>query len=116
MRKNGSGSFVEISRGDVVLVGLDPTIGREITKTRPCVVISPDELNAHLRTLIVAPMTTGGYGYPFRISCRFQGKVGYVVLDQIRTIDRERIIRVLGRLSAQTMGNALSILQEMFAE
>ncbi|MEW5818113.1 MAG: type II toxin-antitoxin system PemK/MazF family toxin, partial [Spirochaetota bacterium] len=86
-----------IRRGDVVLVNLDPTKGSEIRKTRPCVVISPDELNAHLQTFIVAPLTTGKYSYPFRVNCRFKGKVGYVVLDQIRTIDRDRIVRPLGR-------------------
>ena len=107
---------VNISRGDVVLVRLDPTLGSEITKTRPCVVVSPDELNSHIRTLIVAPMSTGGYAYPFRVSCRFGGKGGHVILDQIRTVDRERIVRVLGRLSVQTMRNILSVLQEMFAE
>ena len=74
-----------VSRGDVFLVDLNPARGGEIRKTRPCVVVSPDELNAHLRTFIVAPLTTGGHPYPFRVSCRFQGKLGRVVLDQIRT-------------------------------
>ena len=102
-------------RGDVVLVDLDPTMGKEIRKTRPCVVVSPDELNHHLQTCIVAPMTTGGRAYPFRIDCRFQGKNGFVVLDQIRTIDRNRVVRTLGQLSTQSLNAALNALQEMFA-
>ena len=104
-----------IRRGDVFLVDLDPTRGGEIRKTRPCVVVSPDELNAHLRTCIVAPMTTGGHIYPFRVPCRFGGKAGYVVLDEIRTVDRERLVRRLGRLSPTTQKRALEVLQEMFA-
>jgi mRNA interferase MazF len=105
----------EVHRGEIFLVNLDPTRGREIRKTRPCVIVSPDELNEHLRTFIVAPLTTGGHQYPFRITCRFQGKPGHVVLDQIRTVDRERLTRRLGRLTPQTLGQALSALQEMFA-
>ena len=104
-----------IRRGDVFLVSLDPTLGDEIQKTRPCLIVSPDELNAYLRTFIVAPLTTGGHHYPFRIPCRFQGRAGYAVLDQIRTVDRERLVRRLGRLSASTVQRALAILQEMFA-
>ena len=88
----------EIRRGDVILVNLDPTKGEEIQKTRPCVVISPDEINDNLRTYIVAPMTTGGHSYPFRIACRFKGKQGHIVLDQIRTVDRDRFVRPLGRI------------------
>jgi mRNA interferase MazF len=104
-----------VRRGQVLLVHLHPTRGAEIRKTRPCVVVSPDELNAHLRTFIVAPLTTGGHPYPFRIPCRFRGRPGFVVLDQVRTIDRERIARSLGRLSPPTMGRVLATLQEMFA-
>lgn len=104
-----------VRRGAVFLVNLDPTRGSEIQKTRPCVVVSPDELNAHLRTFIVAPMTTGGHIYPFRIPCRFQGRLGHVVLDQIRTVDRERLVRRLGRLSPGTLRRTLHVLQEMFA-
>ncbi len=104
-----------IRRGDVFLVGLDPTRGGEIRKTCPCVVVSPDELNAHLRTFIVAPMTTGGHLYPFRVACRFGGKAGYVVLDQIRTVDLERLVRRAGRLSPAALGRALEVLREMFA-
>ena len=105
----------EVRRGEVFLVDLKPTRGGEIRKSRPCVVVSPDELNAHLRTFIVAPLTTGGHAYPFRIPCRFAGKAGHVVLDQIRTVDRERLVRRLGRLSPGTLTDALSVLQEMFA-
>ncbi len=102
-------------RGDVYLVSLDPTQGREIRKTRPCVVVSPDELNFHLRTFLVAPMTTGGHPYPFRIPCRFQKKDGFVVVDQLRTIDQSRMIRCIGKMSAPTMSKVLKVLQEMFA-
>jgi mRNA interferase MazF len=103
-----------VRRGDVFLVGLDPTQGEEIQKTRPCVVVSPDELNAHLRTFIVAPLTTGGHPYPFRARCRFREREGYVVIDQIRTVDRERLTRRLGKLSPLILERVLSILQEMF--
>jgi mRNA interferase MazF len=99
---------VEIQRGDVILVNLDPT-------PRPCVVISPNELNDNLSTYIVAPMTTGGHTYPYRVGCRFKGKTGHIVLDQVRTIDRDRVVRLLGRLSEATLGSTLSILQEMFS-
>jgi mRNA interferase MazF len=105
----------EIRRGDVVLVNLDPTKGQEIQETRPCVVVSPNELNVHLRTYIVAPMRTGGHSYPFRIACRFKGKSGHIVLDQIRTVDRNRFVRPLGRISNTILANALIVLQEMFA-
>jgi len=105
-----------VTRGDVHLVRLDPTLGSEIQKTRPCVIVSPDELNDHLRTVIVAPMTTGGRAYPWRIRCKFQRRSGYVVLDQMRTVDRERLVKRLGALSTETMTAVLSALQEMFAE
>jgi len=101
-------------RGDVYLVSLDPTKGREIKKTRPCVVVSPDELNANLSTFLVAPMTTGGHPYPFRIPCRFQRKDGFIVLDQLRTVDRHRLVRRLGKVHGSTLGKVLSILREMF--
>lgn len=106
-------SFVR--RGDVWLVDLDPTRGGEIRKMRPCVIVSPDELNAHLRTVIIAPMTSGRHAYPFRVPCRFKGKSGYVILDQIRTVDRERLVRRIGRLSSSMIHRSLSVLQEMFA-
>jgi mRNA interferase MazF len=105
-----------ITRGDVHLVRLDPTLGSEIRKTRPCLVISPDELNEHLRTVVVAPMTTGGHAYPWRIACRFQKRSGFVALDQLRTVDGDRLVKRLGRLSAGTTTAVLETLQEMFAE
>lgn len=104
-----------LKRGDVVLVALDPTRGSEIRKTRPCVVVSPDELNRHLRTLIVAPMTTGGQAYPWRVACRFQQTDGFIALDQLRTVDRERVNRKLGRLAPAALAATLALLQELFA-
>lgn len=103
-------------RGEVHLIRLDPTLGSEIRKTRPCVVVSPDELNRHLRTAIVAPMTTGGQAYPWRIACQFRQRSGFVALDQLRTIDRERLVRRLGRLTPVTIVAVLDALREMFAE
>lgn len=103
-----------IRRGEVYLVDLDPTRGAEIQKTRPCVVVSPDELNGHLRTVIVAPLTTAGQPYPFRVSCRFSNKNGHIVTDQLRTVDRERLVRHLGRLAPATLARLLAVLQEMF--
>jgi len=103
------------SRGDVYLVSLNPTEGREIRKTRPCVIVSPDELNTNLSTFVVAPMTTGGHPYPFRIACRFEKKDGFIVLDQIRTVDRRRLMKRLGRLTPTTLAKALGVLQEMFS-
>ena len=100
-----------VGRGDLYLVTLDPTQGREIRKTRPCVVVSPDELNAHLATVIVAPLTTGSHPYPFRIPCRVAGKTGQVVLDQIRTVDRGRLVRRLGRLPPAALRAVLTVLQ-----
>ena len=102
-------------RGDVYLVQLNPTRGHEIRKTRPCVVVSPDELNAHLQTFIVAPLTTGGHPYPFRVPCRFAGKDGHVILDQVRVVDRERLTRRLGALGAPTLRSVLHVLLQMFA-
>ncbi len=103
-------------RGEVYLVSLDPTQGREIKKTRPCVIVSPDELNSNLATYIVAPMTTGGHPYPFRIPCRFQRKDGFIVIDQLRTVDGRRLVRRLGKVHPTTLQKVLTILQEMFAE
>jgi len=102
------------SRGEVLLVELDPTRGSEIRKTRPCLVVSPDELNHHLRTVIVAPMTTGGHAYPFRPACRFGGKEGRIALDQLRTVDRERLRKRLGALSAANLASVFAVLGEMF--
>ena len=104
-----------VQQGHVYLVSLDPTRGHEIRKTRPCVVVSPDELNEHLRTHIVAPMTTGSFDYPFRVSCTFQGKSGHIVLDQIRTIDRRRLVKHLGALPREVVLQALDVLGRMFA-
>jgi len=104
-----------VKRGDVCLIRLDPTRGSEIRKTRPCVVVSPDELNAHLSTLIVAPMTTGGPAYPWWVACRFQNRSGFVAIDQIRTIDTDRISKRLGPLNTATVQSVLTVLQEMFS-
>jgi len=104
-----------MNRFDVFLVNLDPTIGVEIKKTRPCVIISPDEMNRQIKTIIIAPMTTKGITYPTRIACKFQGKQGQVVLDQIRTVDKARLVKKLGRLDSKTQLETLKVLREMFA-
>jgi mRNA interferase MazF len=104
-----------VARFDVFLIKLDPTEGHEIRKTRPCVVVSPDEMNRHLRTVIVAPMTTKGPLYPTRVPVRFRGKAGKIVLDQIRTVDVSRLARRLGRVEPASGQAALAVLQEMFA-
>ena len=103
------------ARFEVYLVRLDPSEGHEIRKTRPCVVISPDELNRHIRTVIVAPMTTKGGSFPTRIPVRFQRKEGQIVLDQIRTIDESRLVRRLGKISTTAAQRVLRVLAEMFA-
>lgn len=105
-----------VKRFDIFLVNLDPTIGSEIQKTRPCVVISPDEMNRHIATVIVAPMTTKGQAYPTRIVCQFQGKDGQIVLDQIRTVDKTRLVKYLGTINPDEQKAILDILAEMFAE
>ena len=102
-------------RGDVYLVSLDPTTGSEIRKTRPCLILSPNELNQHLHTMIVAPMTTGGRAYPWRVPCRFQKRGGFVAVDQIRAVDAGRLTKRLGKLSPSTVTEVLQALQEMFA-
>ncbi len=104
-----------VNRFDVYIVNLDPTVGNEIQKTRPCLIISPNEMNHYISTVIVAPMTTGGKPYPTRIPCRFKGKHGQIVLDQIRTIDKVRFVRRLGKISRQTSDRVLLVLSEMFA-
>ena len=106
---------VVMKAGEIWLAQLDPTLGSEIKKTRPCVVISPDDMNAHLRTVIVAPMTTGARPARFRIALSFQGKQGLIVLDQIRTLDRVRLVKRLGALRAPTLALTLQALQNMFA-
>jgi len=103
-----------VKRFEVYLVNLDPTLGREIQKTRPCLIISPDEMNDHIATVIVAPMTTKGRDYPTRVKCRFQGKDGQIVLDQIRTVDKIRLVKKLGKINAGTQKEVLAILMEMF--
>jgi len=105
---------VEVNRFDVFLVVLDPTIGREIKKMRPCTVISPDEMNHHIGTVIIAPMTTKSRAYPTRVPCTFQGVAGQVVLDQIRTVDKIRLVKKLGRLSPSASDRVLRVLGEMF--
>jgi mRNA interferase MazF len=104
-----------VNRFDVYLVNLDPTIGSEIRKTRPCVIVSPDEMNHNIATVIVAPMTTKGQPYPTRVKCRFQRKDGEVVLDQVRTVDRRRLLKRLGKLDPKTAERVRTILLEMFA-
>lgn len=104
-----------VRRFEVYLVSLDPTLGSEIRKTRPCLVISPDEMNRHIATIIVAPMTTKGKDYPTRVSCSFKGEKGQVVLDQIRTIDKARLVQKLGVIDSATQAGVLAILAEVFA-
>lgn len=104
------------ARGDVFQMSLGVSRGREMRKNRPCVVLSPDELNRKLGTVIVAPMTTGGHAYAFRIPCRFKKRDGFIVLDQIRTVDLSRLTRRLGRIHGTTLSRALEVLREMFAE
>lgn len=104
-----------VSRFEVFLVRLDPTEGHEIRKTRPCTVVSPDEMNRHLGTVLVAPMTTAGQPYASRVPVTFEGKSGQVVLDQLRTVDRQRLVRRLGRLSEPTSQKVLALLGDMFA-
>ena len=104
-----------INRFEVYWINLDPTVGSEIKKTRPCLVASPDEINHNIRTVIVAPLTTRGQSYPTRVPCRFKGKDGQVVLDQIRTVDRSRWIKKLGKIDGKTAAAVLDVLQEMFA-
>jgi mRNA interferase MazF len=106
---------MEVVRFQVYLVALDPTPGSEIQITIPCVIISPDEMNRHIRTVIVAPMTTKGRDYPTRIGCSFQGKKAQVVLDQIRTVDKVRLVKLLGTLDSKNADRVLRVLHEMFA-
>jgi mRNA interferase MazF len=105
-----------VKRGEIWLVNLDPTVGSEIKKVRPCVVVSPSELNDHLRTLIVAPMTSKGFAAPFRVPLTHAGKKGLILLDQIRTVDKARLTKRLGAISAKTLSATLGTLQQVFAE
>jgi mRNA interferase MazF len=107
---------VVVNRFDVFLVNLNPTIGREIKKTRPCVIISPNEMNHYISTVIVAPMTTKGRSYPTRVVCTFQGKIGQIVLDQIRTVDKTRLVKYQGQISQDVQKKVLRQLAELFAE
>ena len=105
---------MEVNRFDVFLVSLDSTLGHEIKKTRPCTIISPDEMNHHIGTVIIAPMTGNGRDYPTRVKCTFQRINGQVVLDQIRTVDKARLVKKLGQLSTSTADQVLAVLNEMF--
>ena len=107
---------MEVKRFDVYLVNLDPTIGHEIKKSRPCLVISPDEMNRYVSTVIVAPMTTKGRNYPTRVPCTFQGKEGQVVIDQLRTVDKIRLAKRLGKIDPETQTHVFSVLSELFSE
>ena len=104
-----------VNRFDVYLINLDPTVGSEIQKTRPCLIISPDEMNRHIRTIIVALLPTAGKDYPTRVSCKFQKKKGQIVLDQIRTIDKTQLIKKLGSINPETQLEVISVLQRLFA-
>ncbi len=104
-----------VNRFDVYLVNLDPTIGSEIKKRRPCLIISPDEMNNYIRTVIIAPMTTAGKNYPTRIPCTFQRKKGQIVLDQIRTIDKLRLLNKLGAIDAKIQLEVVNVLQQLFS-
>ena len=103
------------SRFDVYLTNLDPTVGSEIQKTRPCLIISPDEMNKHISTVIIAPMTTAGKGYPTRVTCTFKKKKGQIVLDQIRTIDKTRLVKKLGTIDPETQLKVITTLQRLFS-
>ena len=103
-----------IKRFEVYLINLDPTIGSEIKKTRPCVVVSPDEMNFHIQTVLIAPLTTKEKQYPTRVGCQLQGKEGQIVLDQIRTVDKTRLVKRVGQIDKKTKTEVLARLQEMF--
>ena len=104
-----------VNRFDVYLINLDPTVGSEIQKIRPCLIISPDEMNRHIRTVIIAPMTTVGKEYPTRVSCTFKNKNGQIVIDQIRTIDKSRLIKKLGTIDPKAQLEVIAVLQRLFA-
>jgi mRNA interferase MazF len=104
-----------VNRFDVYLINLDPAVGSEIQKTKPCLIVSPDEMNRHIRTVIVAPMTTAGKDYPTRVPCKFKKKKGQIVLGQIRTIDKTRLVKKLGSINPETQSEVISVLQRLFA-
>ena len=105
-----------VSQYEIVLVNLDPTIGSEIKKTRPCVIISPDEMNDYLKTVTIAPMTTKSHRYPTRVKVNHNNQRGWIVIDQIRTIDKSRIIKILGNLSAKEIASCKKIIKETFVD
>jgi mRNA interferase MazF len=107
---------MEIAQYEIILVNLDPTVGSEIRKTRPCVVISPDEMNKHLRTFVIAPMTTSSKNYPTRVEIKHDNKIGWIVLDQVRTIDKQRIIKILGNLSRTEIKEVKAIIKETYVD
>lgn len=107
---------MEIKQYEIILLNLDPTIGSEIKKTRPCVIISPDEMNNHLRTVVIAPMTTSSKNYPTRVEIKHDNKIGWIVLDQIRTIDKQRILKDIGKLSRSEIKEVKAILKETFVD
>ncbi|MEK6482584.1 type II toxin-antitoxin system PemK/MazF family toxin [Catalinimonas sp. 4WD22] len=107
---------MELKQYAIVLVNLDPTMGSEIKKTRPCLIISPDEINNHLRTIVIAPMTTKSKPYPTRIKVRHNNQIGWIVIDQIRTIDKSRIVRVLGKITAKEIKNCKAVIKETFVD
>jgi mRNA interferase MazF len=105
-----------VKRFEVYLINLDPTVGDEIQKTRPCLVISPDEMNRYIGTVMIAPLTTKGRPYPSRVTCYFQDKEGQIVLDQIRTVDKARLLKRMGQIELMAQKEVLAVLAEMFAE
>ena len=107
---------MEIRQYEVCLINLDPTIGHEIKKTRPCIVVSPDEMNRNIKTVIIAPMTTKSHDYPSRVKTVFQGKTGWIVLDQIRTVDRRRFVKKLGRIHNKAVVNIKGVIREMLVD
>ncbi len=107
---------MEIEQYEVFLINLDPTIGHEIKKTRPCVVISPDEMNLNIQTVIIAPMTTKSHDYPTRVKVKFQSKSGWIVLDQIRTVDKRRLVKRLGRITRSEIEKVKYVIKEMLVD
>lgn len=107
---------MEIKQYEIVLANLDPTVGSEIRKTRPCVVISPNEMNQYLRTVVIAPMTGSSKNYPTRVEIKHENKIGWVVLDQMRTIDKQRIVKILGKLSRPEIKEVKAVLKETYVD
>lgn len=107
---------MEINQYHIFLINLDPTVGHEIKKTRPCLVISPNEMNSHLKTVMIAPMTTKSHDYPSRVMLRFEGKQGWIVLDQIRTVDRGRLVKELGKLDLRHIRKVKDVIREMLVD